>query len=94
MQQWPMSMLLHQLCPPPAPGSVFAAEGTLRATRCAKHRLPSALMALITSGFCQIRLPSAHTCFNHLLLPEYDTKEQLEERCLTALSECASFHII
>lgn len=24
------------------------------------------------------RLPCAHTCFNHLLLPEYSSKEKLE----------------
>ena len=33
------------------------------------------------------RLPSAHTCFNHLLLPEYESLEQLRERFDTAISE-------
>jgi len=40
------------------------------------------------------RLPSAHTCFNHLLLPEYEGKEQLEERFRTAIQECSGFHIV
>ncbi|XP_038983602.1 E3 ubiquitin-protein ligase UPL1-like isoform X2 [Phoenix dactylifera] len=33
------------------------------------------------------RLPSAHTCFNQLDLPEYPSKEQLEERLLLAIHE-------
>ncbi|KAF6153803.1 hypothetical protein GIB67_001036 [Kingdonia uniflora] len=33
------------------------------------------------------RLPSAHTCFNQLDLPEYSSKEQLEERLLLAIHE-------
>ncbi|KAK1293151.1 E3 ubiquitin-protein ligase UPL2 [Acorus calamus] len=32
-------------------------------------------------------LPSAHTCFNQLDLPEYPSKEQLEERLLLAIHE-------
>lgn len=33
------------------------------------------------------RLPSAHTCFNQLDLIEYDSKEQLEDRLMTAIRE-------
>ncbi len=33
------------------------------------------------------RLPSAHTCFNQLDLPEYNTKEQLREKLLVAIHE-------
>jgi hypothetical protein len=33
------------------------------------------------------RLPTAHTCFNQLDLPEYNTKEQLRERLLMAIHE-------
>lgn len=32
-------------------------------------------------------LPSAHTCFNQLDLPEYTSKEQLQERLLLAIHE-------
>ncbi|KAJ1697814.1 hypothetical protein LUZ63_006326 [Rhynchospora breviuscula] len=35
------------------------------------------------------RLPSAHTCFNQLDLPEYNSKEQLEERLLLAIHEAS-----
>ncbi|CAI9291735.1 unnamed protein product [Lactuca saligna] len=33
------------------------------------------------------RLPSAHTCFNQLDLPEYPSKQHLEERLLLAIHE-------
>lgn len=35
------------------------------------------------------RLPSAHTCFNQLDLPEYSTKEQLQDRLLLAIHEAS-----
>ncbi|KAK9156355.1 hypothetical protein Sjap_003835 [Stephania japonica] len=35
------------------------------------------------------RLPSAHTCFNQLDLPEYSSKEQLQDRLLLAIHEAS-----
>ena len=35
------------------------------------------------------RLPSAHTCFNQVDLPEYDTYEQLRERLIKSITEGA-----
>ncbi|KAJ0230389.1 HECT domain-containing protein [Hirschfeldia incana] len=35
------------------------------------------------------RLPSAHTCFNQLDLPEYPSKEELRERLLLAIHEAS-----
>jgi len=40
------------------------------------------------------KLPSAHTCFNHLLLPAYTTKENLRERLLTAINNAEGFGMI
>eukprot|EP00831_Metopus_contortus_P082887 TRINITY_DN9058_c0_g1_i7.p2 TRINITY_DN9058_c0_g1~~TRINITY_DN9058_c0_g1_i7.p2 ORF type:complete len:163 (+),score=22.45 TRINITY_DN9058_c0_g1_i7:216-704(+) len=37
------------------------------------------------------RLPTAHTCFNQLDLPEYPTKEILHERLLKAIKEGGDF---
>jgi hypothetical protein len=37
------------------------------------------------------RLPSAHTCFNYLLLPEYGSKEKLRARLLTAIEHGQGF---
>lgn len=36
-------------------------------------------------------LPTSHTCFNTLLLPEYSTKEKMQNRLTLALSECKGF---
>jgi len=40
------------------------------------------------------RLPSAHTCFNQIVLPHYKSEKQLQEMLLTAISEGAGFSII
>ncbi|KAH3731980.1 E3 ubiquitin-protein ligase HERC4 [Pelomyxa schiedti] len=36
-------------------------------------------------------LPTARTCFNYLLIPEYSSKEKLRERLLLAISNCEGF---
>lgn len=40
------------------------------------------------------RLPTAHTCFNHLLLPAYTSKEVLQERLRTALEYAEGFGLL
>ncbi|EDO40462.1 predicted protein [Nematostella vectensis] len=40
------------------------------------------------------RLPTAHTCFNVLLLPDYATKEKLEERLLKAITHAKGFGLL
>eukprot|EP00743_Colponemidia_sp_Colp-15_P004177 GILK01004507.1.p1 GENE.GILK01004507.1~~GILK01004507.1.p1 ORF type:complete len:764 (-),score=138.27 GILK01004507.1:85-2061(-) len=40
------------------------------------------------------RLPSAHTCFNHMLLPEYSSREKLKERLLTAIENAEGFGLM
>eukprot|EP01017_Pseudomicrothorax_dubius_P045945 TRINITY_DN8029_c0_g3_i1.p1 TRINITY_DN8029_c0_g3~~TRINITY_DN8029_c0_g3_i1.p1 ORF type:complete len:322 (-),score=81.09 TRINITY_DN8029_c0_g3_i1:88-1053(-) len=37
------------------------------------------------------KLPTAHTCFNHLLLPEYSSREKLREKLLTAMNYSEGF---
>eukprot|EP00930_Biecheleria_cincta_P022882 TRINITY_DN16619_c0_g3_i1.p1 TRINITY_DN16619_c0_g3~~TRINITY_DN16619_c0_g3_i1.p1 ORF type:complete len:784 (+),score=151.60 TRINITY_DN16619_c0_g3_i1:51-2354(+) len=39
-------------------------------------------------------LPTVHTCFNHLLLPEYATKEKLEQRLCLAIQHCTGFGLM
>jgi len=39
-------------------------------------------------------LPEAHTCFNHLIIPEYPTKEILKEKLLLAMENSEGFGII
>lgn len=38
-----------------------------------------------------VQLPSAHTCFNHLLLPPYQDREKLKEKLLIAISNSEGF---
>ncbi|CAG9791844.1 unnamed protein product [Diatraea saccharalis] len=40
------------------------------------------------------RLPTAHTCFNVLLLPEYSTKEKLQDRLMKAISYSKGFGML
>ena len=37
------------------------------------------------------RLPSAHTCFNHLLLPEYSTVDLMREKIVFAMTQTEGF---
>ncbi|XP_030426887.1 ubiquitin-protein ligase E3A isoform X3 [Gopherus evgoodei] len=41
-----------------------------------------------------IRLPTSHTCFNVLLLPEYSNKEKLKERLLKAITYAKGFGML
>ena len=51
----------------------------------------------VTSGseltFCQ-RLPSSSTCFNRLLLPEYSSRELMEEKLCTAIENSQGFGVV
>jgi len=40
------------------------------------------------------RLPTAHTCFNHLLLPEYKSKEKLKEKLKKAINNAEGFGLL
>ena len=37
------------------------------------------------------RLPSAHTCFNHILLPEYSTLDIMKTRIIFAMEQTEGF---
>ena len=43
---------------------------------------------LVGNNFFSSRLPTAHTCFNVLLLPEYSTKEKLHDLLMKSIKEC------
>ena len=38
-------------------------------------------------------LPEAHTCFNQLVLPQYETKENLKEILIIAISNAEGFRL-
>lgn len=44
--------------------------------------------------FLLFRLPTAHTCFNVLLLPEYSSQEKLDERLSKAINYAEGFGMI
>ncbi|KAH8357498.1 hypothetical protein KR200_000145, partial [Drosophila serrata] len=53
------------------------------------------LRLLITRhGSDSDRLPTSHTCFNVLLLPEYSSREKLEERLLKAINYSKGFGML
>lgn len=55
----------------------------------------SRLKLIITkNGPDSDRLPSAHTCFNVLLLPEYSDKQKLASLLAKAISECKGFGML
>jgi len=51
-------------------------------------------LILAKNGPDSDRLPSAHTCFNVLLLPEYSTKEKMHDLLMKAIKECKGFGML
>ncbi|XP_035265268.1 ubiquitin-protein ligase E3A isoform X1 [Anguilla anguilla] len=51
-------------------------------------------MIIAKNGPDTDRLPTSHTCFNVLLLPEYSTKEKLKERLLKAITYAKGFGML
>jgi len=50
--------------------------------------------AIARNGADSDKLPTAHTCFNVLLLPDYRSKEKLKERLLKAITYCQGFGLM
>ncbi|OLY83599.1 Ubiquitin-protein ligase E3A [Smittium mucronatum] len=46
---------------------------------------------IVKNGTDSMRLPTSHTCFNALLLPEYDSEPKLRERLITAINNSEGF---
>ncbi|XP_041128672.1 ubiquitin-protein ligase E3A-like isoform X2 [Polyodon spathula] len=51
-------------------------------------------MIIAKNGHDTDRLPTSHTCFNVLLLPEYSTQEKLKERLLKAITYAKGFGML
>lgn len=51
-------------------------------------------LAALSLFFLSCRLPTSHTCFNALLLPEYSSKEKLRERLLKAITYAKGFGML
>ena len=50
--------------------------------------------AVLTGCICVCRLPTSHTCFNVLLLPDYSSKDKLRERLVKAITNCKGFGML
>lgn len=53
--------------------------------------LSQLVLTLQRSGPDSERLPTAHTCFNTLLLPEYALEERMRERMMLAIENAQGF---
>jgi len=51
-------------------------------------------LTIAKNGSDSERLPTAHTCFNVLLLPEYSTKQKLNLLLMKAIKECKGFGML
>ncbi|XP_062419391.1 ubiquitin-protein ligase E3A isoform X2 [Pungitius pungitius] len=51
-------------------------------------------MIIAKNGSDTDRLPTSHTCFNALLLPEYSSKDKLRERLLKAITYAKGFGML
>jgi len=51
-------------------------------------------LTIAKNGSDSERLPTAHTCFNVLLLPEYLSKEKLNDLLMKAIKECKGFGML
>eukprot|EP01083_Nonionella_stella_P143395 445624_1 len=51
-------------------------------------------LTISKSGDDSVRLPTAHTCFNHLLLPDYKSKTILLERLTLAIENAEGFGLL
>lgn len=57
-------------------------------------QIPIGLMDLLTVPHKHFSLPSSHTCFNVLLLPEYVEEEKLKIKLLLAMENAEGFGMI
>eukprot|EP00494_Astrolonche_serrata_P004972 UN04987 len=56
--------------------------------------LADLILTISKNGNNDTHLPTSHTCYNHLLLPEYSTKQIMKERLMTAIQNSEGFGLI
>jgi len=56
--------------------------------------LGSLKLKISRTGADEESLPSVHTCFNHLVLPEYKSKEKFEIKLRMAIQNSEGFGLI
>lgn len=53
--------------------------------------LGTMMFMIMRQGGNKDQLPTAHTCFNHLILPDYSTREKLKEKLKIAINNAEGF---
>ncbi len=71
----------HQINPTPPTKTIRSPIGGLGALKCVIQR----------DGPDSLKLPTSHTCFNTLLLPEYDSRERMADRLRLAILNAEGF---
>lgn len=83
--------VLHELTTEQQKRFLFFATGSDRAP---VGGLGNMSFFILKNGEDGEQLPSAHTCFNYLLLPPYKSKEKLKEKLLLALDNAEGFGLL
>ena len=83
--------VIHSLIPEQQKKFLFFLTGCDRAPI---NGLGSLVITISRFGPDSGNLPCAHTCFNHLLLPDYQNKEKLRERVLIAINNAEGFGLM
>lgn len=56
--------------------------------------LSELILTISKNGDDETQLPTSHTCYNHLLLPEYKSKDIARQRIITAIQNAEGFGLI
>ena len=51
-------------------------------------------LIIMVQGLDDERLPSAHTCFNHLIVPQYSSKDKLKKKLVQAIENHEGFGLM
>jgi len=82
---------IHSLSPDEQKKFLFFLTGCDRAPI---NGLGSLVITISRFGPDSDKLPCAHTCFNHLLLPDYGDKEKLKKLLLIAINNAEGFGLM
>ena len=91
MMQWLWEIVLEEWQDDKRRQLLTFATGSDRAP---VNGLKSLKFYIIKDGQDDQRLPSSHTCFNQLLIPQYSRKEILRERLQTAVENATGFGMV
>ena len=83
-------MLTH----PPTPPASARTTSHACTSPASRSGLGKLKMVLSKNGPDSDLLPTSHTCFNHLLLPDYSSKEKLRAKLEHAINQSEGFGLM